>query len=386
MDIKEMTIEQVEKRTAEISEELRAENIEMETVETLNKEMDELEARKAVIIEEARIAEEARAAAAEETITIKSFEEEERNEMENIEIRNTSEYIDAFANYIKTGKETECRALLTENAQSGGQLPVPELVEQTVRTAWENEGIMSRVKTSFIKGNLKVGFEISATGAVIHEEAANSKPDEETLVMGVVELVPKSIKKWITISDEALDLDSGAFLQYVYNELAYQIAKKAADELVAKIVACGTVATNTPSVDPGVPTLTSTAVSVDLIAKAIAQLSDQAADPVIIMNKQTWADFKEAQYANKFSVDPFEGLDVIFNNTVTAFSAATTGVPYVIVGDLGYGALANFPNGQTISFKYDDMSLAEYDLAKIVGREFVGMGVVAPKAFCKIVH
>lgn len=385
MEIREMTIEQIEERGVKIKEELSAEDVTAETVEKLHSEMDELEARKSVLAEEAKKAEEARAAAAKETVTIKSFEEEERKEMENIEIRNTREYIDAFASYIKTGKDTECRALLTENA-TGGSLPVPELVEKTVRTAWENEGIMSRVKTSFIKGNLKVGFELSATGAVVHDEAANSKPDEETLVIGVVELVPKSIKKWITISDEALDLDSGAFLQYVYNEVAYQIAKKAADELVAKIIACGTVATNTPSVDPGVPSITATTVSVGLIAKAIAQLSDQASNPVIMMNKQTWADFKEAQYANKFSVDPFEGLDVVFNNTITAFSAATTGVPYVIVGDLGYGALANFPAGQTITFKYDDMSLAEYDLAKIVGREFVGMGVVAPKAFCTIEH
>ena len=60
-------------------------------------------------------------------------------------------------------------------------------------------------------------------------------------------------------------------------------------------------------------------------------------------------------------------------------------VPYAIIGDLGVGALANFPEGDGVSIKYDDLSLAEYDLVKIVGREYVGMGVVAPKAFVKLV-
>jgi hypothetical protein len=32
----------------------------------------------------------------------------------------------------------------------------------------------------------------------------------------------------------------------------------------------------------------------------------------------------------------------------------------------------------------DELSLAEKDLVKIVGRQYVGMGVVAPKAFVKI--
>ena len=93
---------------------------------------------------------------------------------------------------------------------------------------------------------------------------------------------------------------------------------------------------------------------------------------------------KAAQYAASYAVDPFENLPVVFNNTIAAFSAATTGVAYAIVGDLGEGALANFPNGEEITIKFDDMSLAEKDLVKIVGRQYVGLGVVAPDAFVKI--
>ena len=114
-------------------------------------------------------------------------------------------------------------------------------------------------------------------------------------------------------------------------------------------------------------------------------LSDEAANPVVIMNKATWGTFKAAQYAGSFDVDPFEGLPVVFNNTITAASAATTGVTYAIVGDLGHGALANFPNGEGIDFKFDDMTLKKADLIEVLGREYVALGVVAPDAFVKIV-
>lgn len=239
---------------------------------------------------------------------------------------------------------------------------------------------MSRVRKSYLKGNLKVGFEISATGATIHQEGV--AVNEETLVLGIVELVPTSIKKWISISDEALDLRGEAFLRYIYDELAYQIAHKAADELLAKIIACGTASTTTCV---GVPVYTSTVASVGLVAQALSKLSDEAAQPVIIMNKASWGAFKAAQAANGYNYDPFEGLPVVFNNSLKSLTAATTGDTWAIVGDLEQGALANFPNGNDIMFKFDEITLATNDLVRVVGREFVGLGVVAPDAFVKIV-
>ena len=118
----------------------------------------------------------------------------------------------------------------------------------------------------------------------------------------------------------------------------------------------------------------------------MANLSDEAANPVVMMNKATWGAFKAAQAANGYNYDPFEGLPVLFNDSITAFSAATTGVTYAIVGDLGLGAQANFPNGDEIEIKFDDKTLMEKDLIRILGREYVGLGIVAPNAFVKIVH
>lgn len=372
-----MSMEQIETRSVELSNLLNDENADLEAI---SNEVEMLEQRKAQIIADA----ETRKAMIEEvvdSIAVETIEKEEvRKTMTLEEIRNSKEYVNAYAEYLK-GDEKELRALLSENA-TNGVVPVPTMVYDLVKNAWEREGIMARVRKSYLKGNMKVGFEISADGAVVHTEGANA-PTEEKLVLGVVEMVPASIKKWISISDEVMDLRGEAFLNYIYDELTYQIAKKAADELIAKIKACDTVSTNTPSMNVAVGQLQDNP-AVDTIAQAIAKLSDQATDPVIIMNKATWGAFKTAQYGASYPIDPFEGLPVLFNNSLTAYSAATTGVTYAIVGSLAEGALANFPAGEEITIKFDDLSLAEKDLVKVVGREYVALAVIAPDHFVQI--
>lgn len=379
MDFKTATIEELTERRSAIKTEVDAPEADLDALEQeLRGINEELESRKAVEAQKAEIRE---AVAAGDGETIKTIETEERKIMTNEEVRNSKEYIEAYANYIKTGKDDECRALLTENG-TNGTVPVPEYVYEIVKTAWDKEGIMSRVRKAYLRGNLKVGFEISGEDAAIHTEGGDPV-SYENLILGTVTIIPQSIKKAVQITDEVADMGGEAFLRYIYDEVAYRIAKKAADTLVAKIVACGTVSTTTC---PSVPVITSTTVTVDLVAKAMAKLSDAANEPVIIMNKATWGKMKEAQYANKFSVDPFEGLPVVFNNSLTAFDAATTGVTWMIVGDLAEGAIANFPAGEGIQFKFDDLTLATNDMINVIGRQYVGLGVVAPNAFVKVNH
>lgn len=377
MDIKDMTMQDIETRSAELAEMVNGENADLEAIE---KETNELEERKAQILREA----EERSKQVAEVIatdknTIETFEKEEvRHSMDIKELRNSTEYVNAYAEYIK-GDDKELRALLSENA-TNGTVAVPELVYDIVKNAWEREGIMSRVRKAYLKGNVKIQFEISSTGATVHTESANSPVTEEDLVLGIVNLVPVSIKKWISISDEVYDLRGEDFLNYIYDELTYQIAKKTADQLVANIVASPATSTATA---PAVPQLADDP-ALDTIAQAMALLSDQAQNPVVIMNRATWGAFKAVQYAGSFAIDPFEGLDVIFNNTLPAVGTATSGDVYAIVGDLAEGALANFPNGDDINIKFDDLSKAEYDLIRIIGREYVGIGVIAPNHFVNI--
>lgn len=350
-------------------------------LEAIAEERASLEAKKAALEAEERAADAVHSnpAQAEEIINQRG-----EKEMTNEEIRNSKEYINAYANAIRNKDDDfkECRALLTENA-TNGTVPVPDVVYEIIKNAWEREGIMRRVRKMYVKGNIKVGFEISADGAVVHTEGG-AAVSEESLVLGTVEIIPSSIKKWISCSDEALDIglgDGERFLEYIYDELTYRIAKKAVDELLALIVAADVTATATAV---GLPVVTASTISVGLTAQAMASLSDQAGNPIIVMNKATWGAFKAAQYANKFSVDPFEGLEVEFNNTIPSFEAATTGDTYMIVGDFAEGAIANFPNGEDITIKVDDKTLMAQDLVRILGRQYVGLGIIGPNAFVRV--
>lgn len=380
MKIDEMTMEEVEKRIAEIGTE--AETAEEAKLDYLAEERDALEARKTAILAEI----ESRKADIAEVVSgnAEIIEEniiEEKHTMTIEEIRSSKEYVNAFANYIKTERDDEVRALLSVNATSStGYVPVPTIVEGRIRTAWNKLGIMELVRKTYIKGNLKVGFELSADAAAIHAEGA-SAGSEEALTLGIVEMIPASIKKWITISDEAMDLSGEEFLYYIYDELTYQIAKKAQSELISKIVAASTsAATNAVSVaevDDGAPTLS-------IVAEAVSKLSDEADNPVIVMNKQTMAKFEAARVAGNFAADPYFGLKVYYDNTLPVYSTTATTGTWLVVGDFGRGSQANFPNGEEIGIKFDDKSLAEKDLVKLVGRQYIGLGLVQDKCFCRV--
>ena len=380
MEIKDMSIDELEARKAEIAVEVDNEGADLDALETEARSIkEEIESRKAA---EAKKAEIRSAVALGEGVTVEKIEPEVRTMPTIEEVRNSKEYIDAYAEYIKSGDDTECRNMLTTTEASNGSasIAIPTFVYDIVKTAWDREGITARVRKSYLKGILKVGFEISGTDAAIHAEGGDAVSVED-LIIGTVTMTPQSIKKVVQLSDEVYDLRGEAFLRYLYDELTYRIAKKAADTLIASIMACGTVSTTTC---PGVPKLVATSATLGTVAAAIANLSDEANNPVIMMNKLTWGTFKGLQAEGNYGYDPFEGLPVLFNNTITAYSAATTGVPYMIVGDLEQGALMNFPNGEGIEFKFDEMTLKKQDLIEVLGRMYVAIGVVAPGAFVKV--
>ena len=279
MEVNEMTIDQVETRMAEIEVELKADDADLEA---LNTEADALINRKSELIAQAA---EKRAlldkVATMNKPAVTAVPKEEKKSMTNAEVRASKEYLDAYVNYIKKDDDTECRALLTEIVS--GAVPVPTYVEDRVRTAWQKNGLMNLVRKTYVKGILKVAFERSATGAVLHTEGSTA-PDEETLTLGVVTLTPASIKKWITISDEAMDLKGEAFLDYIYDEITYQIVKKAQSELIAKVTALTAGATaSAPAVG-----VTAGSPSVGIVAECLGKLSDEAANPVIVMNRESF--------------------------------------------------------------------------------------------------
>ena len=387
MEEKKTRKEEIEARKIEIREEVETtedlEKIEelKEEVETLNEEEKEIDEH----IENDKTIDEIE----EKKVVLKEVVKEEKKMENNKEFRNSKEYINAFAEYIKTNDDKELRALITTGGYATGNsatVEVPDMVYEIVKTAWEREELIQYVKTVSVKGNLKVQFEVSGDAATVHTEG-NGAVSEESLVLGVVELPAKSIKKWISISDEVLDMRGEDFLRYIYDEITYRIAKKCADELVGIIKALpSSLSANgeTGVYDKVSANKITKAPGLNVISEAIANLSDEATNPIIVMNKLTYAAFKEEQYKGNFSIDIFEGLKVVFNNSLPAYSTANANAVYAIVGDFNHGALLNFPNGEGTEMKYDDKTVMEYDLVRILGRRYVGMNAVADKAFCLI--
>lgn len=318
------------------------------------------------------------------------LEKIERKEERTMEMRNSPEYVNAYAEYVKGRKDAkELRALITTEGYATGNtavVEVPDMVYDFVKTAWEREGLLAKVRKLAVKGNFKVQFEVSGSDATAHTEGQSAVSEEE-LILGTVSLSPVSIKKWLAISDEALDMRGEEFLRYIYDELTYRIAKKCADTLVSKIASLpATLQANDDGVYDSVSANRVTeAPAVGTIAKAIANLSDETSDISVVINKLTYADFKNAQYGANYPADIFEGADVIFNNSLPAYTTANGNAVYGIVGDFDHGALANFPSGEGIEIKYDETTLMTSDLVRILGRRFVAIEPVADKSFALLV-
>lgn len=379
MELKDMTLEEVEARISELdsmvetSEDVEAINNATEERKALNErkaELKDLEERKATAKE------------LEEGKTPDSVVEERKEERTMVKIeeyRNSKEYVDAYAEFIKTGEDKQLRALLTTNVGEAGEIAVPDLVYDIVKTDWLESGIMALVKKISVQGNMKVQFELSAGDAVIHDEGSGAVSEEE-LTLGIVTLIPVSIKKWISISDEALDMTGESFLRYVYDELTHKIVLKAESELIRKIAALPTSATAT-SVSAN---KVKAGAALGTIATALGELNAEATNPVILMNPATKAAFKTAVYSGQFNADPFEGLTVYTTNALPAVETASENAVYAIVGDFGFGALANFPNGNGVQIKVDDKTAMTSDLVRILGRQYVAVEPIANRAFVNI--
>ena len=380
-EIKSFTMEQIETRTAELKAEI--DNADAEKLDQLNAELDAIETRKKEIEMETR-KENMKAVAEGAGQVIAAAPAKEERTLESV--KSSDAYVEAWANYIKTGEDKECRALLTDLV-SGGTVPTPTLIDNYIATAWDRAGLVSRVRKTNIKGTAKYPFEYSATGASIHVEGTDA-PVEEELVLGAVEVAPQMLKKWITISDEVLALKGADFLDYIYNEIEFRILALADQVIVSKINAAPAAATPTAA---GVRSLTPEALDAFTIFNALAELSSEARNPVAIMNKQTY--FNQFMSLKDLSNRPIydivsangkptyyiNGIEVIFDNTLATGTNAE-----VIVGDLD-GIILNLPDGDGVSFVTDPYSLAEKDLVKIVGKMYAGIGVVRDGYFCKVV-
>ena len=377
-DMIEKTVEELEARQAEIAgletegastEEIEARANELETIQT------ELEARRKAAAE----AEETRKKIAEGLIGETKEKHEEEKRMDIKEIRNSPEYLEAYANYIRSGNDNECRTvLLTKNAPASGQLPVPDMVESTIKTAWEKNEFLNKIRKTYFRGNLRVPFELSATGAWKHVEGTTGLTEEE-ITIGIVQLIPANVKKLVRVTDECIAMGGEEFIRYIYDEVTYQILKELVKEIIDKIddasTSNGTTAVGIPKVK--------VAPGVMVLPNAATNLSEEATDLCVVMNRLSEAKFNNAYAIGNFAIDPFAGFTKVYCSALPAYDSANENDMYALVGDLS-AIQANYPEGEGVIIKWDDMSEAEDDIVKVVGRQYVGYGVTAPGRLVKL--
>ena len=375
--MKYKTLAEIETRKAAILQEMEQEGADLDA---LKKEMDELRQNADELRNAAQKAEEIRKQIAEgaKGVTVIEARKAETADKTVDEIRGSKEYVDAFARYLKSEDDRELRALLGMNAPANGQVPVPTLVDPIIKTAWENDQILSRVNKTGFKGNLLSAFERDADPAYEHLEGTTAITEED-LTLGVVELKPKMIKKFIRVSDEVIATGGEALVSYVYRELAYRILKLLKEKVIADITGAST---SHSSSAVGIPKIAG-APSLTIVVEAEAELSDEAENVVVIINRKSSAAFNEARVAGNFAVDPYDGLPVLYASSLPAYSSADANAVWMIVGDL-FGAHVNYPEGEGIITKYDDVTEAEADMVKIHGRQYAAHGVDKPGMFVNV--
>ena len=377
MKFDEMTVEELEARQAEIAG-METEGAAAEEIEQRADELEAIRAELQARAEAAEKAEETRQKIADGLGETREEHQEEKK-MDIMEIRNSPEYLNGYANYIRTGNDNECRTvLLSKNAPASGQLPVPDMVEATIKTAWERNEFLNKIRKTYFRGNLRVPFELSATGAWKHVEGTTGLTEEE-ITIGIVQLVPANIKKLVRVTDECVAMGGEEFIRYIYDEVTYQILKELVKEIVNGIKDAS--ADNSSSAI-GIPVV-KVAPGVMTLPNAATNLSEEATDLCVVMNRLTEAKFNTAYAGASFAIDPFAGFTKVYTSALSAYDTLSENGVYAIVGDLK-AIQANYPEGDGIVIKWDDMSEAEDDVVKVVGRQYVGYGVTAPGRLVKL--
>lgn len=367
-EIMNLDMEALEERSKAIAEETREADI--EKLEELNMELDNIEQRKNEIKAAAEETREAMLEVLEGAGETVEEVKEERKAMTNVEIRKSPEYLTAWVSDALGHANAEQRALLTENA-TNGTVAVPAYVDDAIQTAWESNELLRRIRRTYYPGNLKVGYEVAAPYAVAHTEGGEAVTEEE-LQLGIVTLIPKMIKKWVSYSDEAGDINEN-FARYIVDEVTDRVIKGVIKELLATVVDPAGLAVIDGS--PGTSVTTA-----DLIS-AVGTLMGVVDDPVVIITRSAAAALKTVALNASYSYDPFDGMDVIYvDQAAMPIDTSEGGGPVqAIVADLS-AFQVNFPAGDDVKIKVDDLTAAASDMVKVYGRVYAAVGITKPAA------
>lgn len=376
-----------EKRSQFESSDVETRDALINDVDALTKEADEIDAQVAEI-EEIRSQFEEQEKRMSLFKNVETEKVEERAKAVEVDKFDTPEYRAAWVKAIREGDETEVRAMATGN----DNVPVPTIWQNYVETAWYNYGKFSRIvnKTS-VQGYLNIPIESAADPAVVHDENS-AMPTEESITLGLIELKPAMIKKWISMTDELMAMTADDFMRYLADELVYRVVLKL-DEGIIK----GALDSNGKGVvgivnNPNTLVAANGALSFNTINAGIADLVTFD-NLTVAMNPKTFfdnymglTDLQQRpiyQIATDNAGKPMyyvNGLRVEFTQALPAYDAATAGQAWAVAGDFR-GYRLNLPEGDMVRTLFDPYTLAREDKAIMVGRLYAAGNVARLKHF-----
>lgn len=327
--------------------------------------------------------------------------EERKNQMEEVNVLKSAEYTQMYADMIR-GRidEKEVRSYLNQRADAANlatttqYVPIPEIMQGFVETAWYTYGKFSRlVSETFEPAILKIPVEVSADGANWHDE--NDDPvTQESITFGQIILQPKMIKKFIALTDELMAMAAQDFLRYISDELVYRVILALDEAIINRTDANGLgvigIAGNTLTES------VSAALDFNVINEAVSELVTFE-DITIAMNPATF--FKNFMGLTDQVGNPIyrvvhdnenrpqyylSGYRVEFTQALPAYDDADPADVYAVVGNFRRGYRLNYPQGRNVITLVDPYTLATEDVVRMIGRLYVAGNVVKPKHFAAI--
>ena len=215
MNIKEMTIEELEARKVQISAEVDADGADLDALtEEVRAITAELESRKA---EAAKRAELRQAVAQGEGEVVQTFVQEVRKENEMFGV-DTKEYRDAWTKYItKREMSEEERSALSS---AGSVIPT-----MTVNSIWDklikDAELLGKVDVSQFPNYVR--FPVATSEAVGSSQAVGGSITESSDVIGYVDLIPNEYVKLLTVGADIDHMAIDAIHDWIVDNLTKSI-------------------------------------------------------------------------------------------------------------------------------------------------------------------
>lgn len=299
MEIKDMLMEDVEKRLSEIKEELSAPEADLDA---LDAEIDALEARKKEIEEAAEKRKETLEKVAAMGGDPATKEERDMPEKFGIE---SKEYRDAFMAAL-VGRETEeQRAILADNSAYGDGLSLPVGLDEDI---WDQVTTAHPIlaDVTVIKSGMAIKV-TKMTPAAVTKKMDSASSTEQTFTSAEVVLVGADYHTYVNLSYAEAKMSQGAMEKFLVKEIADALGEALAKDVFARILSDATTAQK----------VTSTSDMLDDVKSAMA-LAKMAAKPVIYAPASSYYEIVAAiKNGSPFNIGHTVGCEVKLDNAAT---------------------------------------------------------------------